>query len=99
MAATNPVGIGPLGVTAWFIAVLAGISCLVAAVAYLAEGHFRDRVVARQQITNSWRRGLFVGGYLTTILALTSLKQFNVRDAILLALLLILAEFYVVARA
>lgn len=99
MLTTTPVGIGPLGVTAWFLLVLVGLSALVGVIAYNVASLLQRHGTAKHRITASWRRGLMVGGYVTIVVALNSLKQLNLRAALILALLLILVEFYSVARA
>jgi hypothetical protein len=99
VVATTPLTLGPLGVTAWFLVALVGISSLVALVAYGLSLRFHSSLKHGQQVANSWRRGVLVGGYLTIVLALSSLKQLNIRDLILLLILLILVEFYSVARS
>ena len=103
MRATTPLAIGPLGVTAWFILILVGLSCLCAGAAYMSAALLphsskRPSPTARRRVVDSVRRGLLVGGYLGILLALSSLQQLNVRDAILLVLLFGLVEFYTVAR-
>lgn len=95
---TTPTAIGPVGVTGWFIALLIGLSCLIAVPAYLVEKRLRPNAKKAALMYNSLRRGLFVGGYGTVLLALSSLQQLGVRDALLLAALLILVEFYMVTR-
>lgn len=91
----SPSTIGPIGVTLWFLMLLAALSSLAALVSYLVAN-----TASKNQASNTtaWRRGFFIGGYLTILLALSSLQQLNFRDAILLALLLVLTEFYMVMR-
>jgi len=99
MVTTTPFGIGPLGVTAWFLLVLVGLSALTSLVAYGLALWLQPHPSAKHRIRASWRRGLMVGGYVTIVLALNSLEQLNLRTLLILALLLILIEFYAVARA
>jgi hypothetical protein len=99
MVVTTPHSLGPLGVTAWFLLILIGLMAVIGLVAYGLEAWLRPRTTTRHRIRSSWRRGLLIGGYTTVILALNSLQQLNLRTALLLGLLLILVEFYAVARA
>jgi hypothetical protein len=101
MQAATPKSLGPLGVTAWFGLILVGLVALVAALAYAAAAqlqHSRSKPKPRRRVVDSLRRGLLVGGGLTILLALSSLRQLNLRDLILLLLLGALVEFYTVAR-
>ncbi|HUC87472.1 MAG TPA: hypothetical protein VMR75_04140 [Candidatus Saccharimonadales bacterium] len=104
MRLTTPLTIGPLGVTAWFVLVLAGFSGVAAALFYMVaavlsrSNSATTPLTSRRRITDSGRRGLLVGSYLAILLALSSLQQLNLRDAILLVLLFGLVEFYMVAR-
>lgn len=100
MAAFSPEALGPFGVTVWFLAVFVALSGWSALAAYrierrLAPDHRSDKLL----IWNSWRRGVMAGGFISVLLALSSLQQLNARDAILLALLILLVEFYTVARS
>ena len=98
MLALTPQALGPLGVTAWFLLLLAGLTGLLILAAYAAGVKLQPKRTSRQQVTDAVRRGLFVGGYSTIIFALSSLQQLNLRDGLLLLLLVVLAEFYMVAR-
>jgi hypothetical protein len=103
MRLSTPLDLGPLGVTAWFLVVLIGLSGVCAALAYglaavlTLHHHGKSRFNLRPPIDAS-RRGILLGGSLTILLALSSLRQLNLRDVILLVLLLGLVEFYTVAR-
>jgi hypothetical protein len=84
--ATNPAAVGPVGVTLWFVALYGGKSYL-----HLhTNGHQRLRYASRQ--------GLLIGGWATASLALASLQQFNIRDALLLGLILVVVELYMRLR-
>lgn len=98
MLTFTPVGLGPLGVTGWFLLVLVGLSAAASLIAYGLSAWLRPHNTTKYQIKASWRRGLMVGGYATIILALNSLQQLNLRAIIILGLLLLLLEFYAVAR-
>jgi hypothetical protein len=99
MLTTTPVGIGPLGVTAWFLLVLVGLAAVVGVVAYGLAAWLQPHATTKHRIKASWRRGLMIGGYITIVVALNSLQQLNLRAVLILALLLVLIEFYSVARA
>lgn len=95
LIATNPSSVGPIGVTIWFLLLFAALSSLAALVSYLVANSITKNEASKSA---AWRRGFFIGGYITILLALSSLQQLNLRDGILLALLLLLAEFYMVMR-
>jgi hypothetical protein len=96
---TTPLGIGPLGVTLWFLALTVALSCWFALLAFWLARRFSDHnELGPKGISDSRRRGLFAGGFITILLALSSLRQLSLRDALLLGLLLLLIEFYMVAK-
>ena len=99
MVVTTPLTIGPIGVTAWFLVTLAALSSGIALIVYALEVWLLPKLPVKRRIRESTRRGLFVGGLITIILSLSSLKQLNIRDVLLIALLMVLVEFYVVARS
>jgi hypothetical protein len=99
MAVTTPLAIGPVGVTVWFLGVLVALSCWLSLAAYVLGRKLQPNVAGAAQIAHAARRGVLLGGFITFIVALSSLKQFSLRDALLLALLLILVEFYMVAKS
>ncbi len=98
LVATTPVNVGPLGVTAWFLLLLVALSCWVGLAIYVVVRKL-SKTAPSDLAASSWRRGLMVGGYVTILFALSSLRQLGTRDAILLLILLCLIEFYMVAKA
>jgi hypothetical protein len=96
--ATTPLAIGPTGVTLWFLSLIIALSCWVSLISFGLEKRLSEKVKNKELVRNAWRRGLFAGGYITVLLALSSLKQLNVRDAVLFSLLILLIEFYMVMR-
>ncbi|TAK88924.1 hypothetical protein EPO04_02320 [Patescibacteria group bacterium] len=98
LIATTPAAIGPFGVTLWFVALLVGLASWIAVAAFVAERKLRPKASKNQLITNSVRRGLLLGGYVVVLLGLSSLQQLSIRDVLLLALFVILIEFYMVAK-
>ena len=92
---TNPLAIGPVGVTLWFIVFLSMLFAVSTLGLYLAKSylHIHDNPVNR--LRYSLRQGLLVGGWAAALLALSSLSQLGLRDAILLGLLLVIVEVYV----
>ncbi len=99
MIALSPQALGPLGVTVWFFLLLIGLTGIFILMAYTVQVKLQPKLKPRQYRSNATRRGLFIAGYITVLLALSSLQQLNVRDGLLLLLLLGLAEFYMVARS
>ncbi len=99
IASTNPLALGPIGVTAWFALLGLGLISAFSLVAYLVGLKLQPKQSTRGATLAALRRGSFVGGYITVILAFSSLQQLNLRNSLLLLLLLVLTEFYLVARA
>ena len=95
---TNPSSIGPLGVTLWFIALLTAAAGALTLGLYGTKTYLHLHSTGIQRLRYSWRQGLLFGGWLTIILAMSSLRQFNLRDALLLALILGVAELYMRLR-
>lgn len=98
MVATTPTLVGPFGVTLWFVALLVGLASWIAVVAFVVERKLRPKTAQSQIIANSIRRGLLIGGYVVVLLGLSSLGQLSLRDVLLLALFVVLIEFYMVAK-
>jgi hypothetical protein len=92
---TNPLAIGPLGVTLWFVILFWDVAALIALALFAAKSFMHVHAAAPSRLRYSWRQGLLVGGWVTGLLALSSLHQLGVLDAILLALLLGIVEVYV----
>ena len=93
---TNPLAIGPVGVTIWFVLLLLSVAATVAVILYLVKTflHVHEGAAA-SRLRYSWRQGLLVSSWAVGVLALASLHQFGLRDAILLGLLLAIIEVYV----
>ncbi len=94
LIATNPAAIGPLGVTLWFLAVFTALSGAVSLILYAAKSYLHLHATGHQRLRYSVRQGLLVGGWATALLALASLQQFNLRDGLLLGLILVVIELY-----
>ncbi len=100
MLVTTPFSLGPLGVTGWFLLILIGFTGVGALIAYvLAKRFSRSNTKPAVLAVAASRRGILIGGYITIIVALSSLRQLNLRDVVLLVLLLGLIEFYAAAHA
>lgn len=98
MFVTTPVGVGPLGVTLWFLGLAVGLAAWLSLGFYLAGRKFQPKLTDDRQKANARRRGILIGGYLTILLGLSSLDQVNGRDALLLGILIVLVEFYLATR-
>ena len=92
---TNPLTIGPLGVTVWFLWVLAGFAAVFSLAFYGSKSYLHLHATDAARLRYSWRQGLLVAGWIVGVLALSSLHQLGLRDAILLGLLLLIVELYV----
>ncbi len=96
--ATNPAAIGPVGVTLWFVAVLTEAAAAATLALYLGKSYFHLHATQAHRLRYSWRQGWLLGGWATALLALNSLQQLGIKDAILLGLLLAIVEVYVRLR-
>jgi hypothetical protein len=92
---TNPAMIGPLGVTVWFVVLFLALSGIFCLALYSAKTFLHLHGVGTSRLRYSWRQGLLLGGWVSGLLALSSLHQLSGLDAILLALLLVIVEVYV----
>lgn len=99
MAASTPASLGPIGVTAWFLLILVALTAVFGLAAYAVGLKLQPKRNSQQRVQDSLRRGVMVGGVITIVLSLSSLRQLNLRDVLLLVLLLVLVEFYLVARS
>ena len=94
LIATNPAAIGPLGVTLWFLALLTAVTGILTIVLYLAKTYLHWHATSQQRLSYAFRQGLLIGFWITSLLALDSLQQFNLRDGLLLGLILVVVELY-----
>ncbi|MDB5178926.1 MAG: hypothetical protein JWN01_869 [Patescibacteria group bacterium] len=92
---TNPLTLGPMGVTLWFIVAYLASSAVVTLAMYTAKTFLHVHTAGVARLRYSRRQGLLIGAWLTGMLALSSLHQLGPLDAILLALLLVIVEVYV----
>ena len=92
---SNPLAIGPVGVTVWFVVLFLALASAWTLILYGAKTFMHVHAAGVSRLRYSWRQGLEIGGWLTGILALSSLRQLGLWDAILLGLLLVIVEVYV----
>jgi hypothetical protein len=92
---TNPVMLGPFGVTVWFVVLYSSLASIFALGLYAVKSYLRLHSTGASRLRYSWRQGLLVGGWLTGMLCLSSLGQLGLLDAILLGILLVIVEIYV----
>ena len=95
---TNPQAIGPGGVTLWFVALLISLGGLLTLLLYWFKGLFRSHQTEQRRLLVSLRQGILVALGMVVFLALSSLRQLSLGDIVLVALLLVLSEFYLRAR-
>lgn len=99
MMATTPKRLGPSGVTFWFIDALlfvVGCLCIILIAIKIWLLHGRDNL--NKTVNSSFRTAFLAGLGLMTILALRSLGTLSIKDIVLLALVLLLIEFYLRTR-
>jgi len=73
----------------------APLASLVTLGLYAAKTYLRLHSTGAARLRYSWRQGLLVAGWLAGLLALSSLNQLGLLDAILLGILLVIIEVYV----
>jgi hypothetical protein len=91
----NPVAIGPVGVTLWFVVLYLVLSSILALGLYTIKTFLHLHPTGAGRLRYAWRQGMLLSGWITGLLALSSLHQLGLLDAILLALLLLIVEVYV----
>lgn len=92
LVATNPTMIGPLGVTVWFLVLLSALATVLTVGLYSLKRILKIEPTPAARLKVSWRQGGLLAAYLTLLLAMRSLNQLALRDAILLAAILICTE-------
>lgn len=99
MIFTSPEGIGPIGVTIWFLILLGSLATLAAGgLFYLKKHSPRIQNTEEKLLEHSWRQGWLIGGALVAVLALSSLGQLTLRDVGIIAGLAILLEVFLRTR-
>lgn len=102
MLVTNPASLGPTGVTLWFVGFWVVLSSCLALLKYelvMRLGKESTKLNRHKMVVSSLRHGSLIGGGLTVLLALSSLQQLDPRDVGLVAVLLVLIEFFARARS
>lgn len=95
---TNPAKLGPIGVTLWFVVLLTVLFAIFSLALYFAKIFLRVHNTHSTRLRFSMRQGLLISFWVTPLLALSSLGQFSLKDAILLGLLLLIIELYIRLR-
>lgn len=96
---TSPEMIGPVGVTIWFLILLASLACLAAgALFWYKKRSPRIQNTDEKLLEHSWRQGWLLGGAAVAILALSSLGQLTARDAGIILGLTLLLEIFLRSR-
>lgn len=91
---TTPASIGPIGVTIWFVAFLTAVSGALTLALYGTKTYLHLHGTAQHRLRYSGRQALLLGGWATAMIALSTLQQLNLRDALLLGLILLVVELY-----
>lgn len=92
---TNPPMIGPLGVTLWFILLLSALATTLTLGAYSLKRFLGLESTPTNRLKVAWRQGGLLGAYLTLLLAMSSLGQLALRDAVLLAAIIVCTELLI----
>jgi hypothetical protein len=92
---TNPLAIGPVGVTVWFVALYLSLAAICTLGLYTAKTFLHVHAAGVNRLRYSWRQGLLLASWVAGLLALSSLRQLGPLDAILLGILLVIVEVYV----
>ena|SRR5687768_12345804 len=88
---TNPDLLGPFGITVWFLGLFLTLANLFSLILYTFK---RRRGQPERALAVSIRQGILLSIWISSLLALNSLKQLSVRDVVLISLLVVLGEFY-----
>jgi hypothetical protein len=95
---TNPLAIGPLGVTLWFVGLFLALSGIFTLAFYGTKTYLHLHATGSTRLRYSWRQGMLLATWVAGLLSLSSLRQLGVLDAILLGILLVIIEVYVRLR-
>jgi hypothetical protein len=97
----SPAKIGPISVTVWFVGLLMALSGLLTLGLYWLKQRLLGQIeqASPRLMANTYRQGFLLAGWVVAILALSSLRQLNLRDAILTLILLGLAELFFRTKA
>ena len=95
---TSPGKLGAIGVTIWFIVLLSVFFALFSLGLYFVKIVLKIHDNHSSRLRYSMRQGMFLAFWVTVLLALSSLGQYSLKDAILLGLLLLIIELYVRLR-
>lgn len=101
MLLTNPSDLGPTGVTLWFLGFWGVLSANLAFLKYelmMRYGKEMTKLNKHRTMMTAIRHGVLIGAGATVLLALSSLQQLDARDVGLVAVLLVLIEFYARSR-
>lgn len=92
--ATAPRDIGAFGVTIWFLALFIGLVTALSLVRYLRRS---KKIMADQKLANFrdiWRTSCIAALFLTTMLAMQSLRTLNLGDVLLFLMTIAIIELY-----
>ena len=95
MFVTTPTAVGPVGVTIWFLVLLSFLASVMTLFLYFIKLYFKLHATKQQRVRYAWLQGLLGSGWVAGLLALSSLGQLGLRDAILIGLATIIVELYV----
>lgn len=95
---TNPRALGPAGVTLWFVWVYGGLTAMFTLGLYFLKSYLRLHSTNVGRLRYAWRQGLLAAAWVVGLLALGSLGQLGLLDAILLGILLLIVEVYMRLR-
>ncbi len=85
---TSPDQLGPFGITVWFVGLFITLANTFCFLLYILR---RRKPGA---FGRALRQGILLSTFTTSLLALNSLHQLSLRDVVLIAVLLVLVEFY-----
>ena len=94
MVASNPVELGPVKVTLWFVALLMALSGLITLVGYMTRLALDHQAVKADVLGRAARHGILIGGLLVVWLGLSSLRTLDLKDIVLLTAVAVTLNFY-----
>ncbi len=90
---TTPDRLGPFGITLWFSGLLIALGGSLTLFLYQLRKRFsrQDRALV---FSRALRHGILISTWITSLVALNSLRQLGLKDIVLVTLLVVLIEFY-----
>lgn len=90
---STPDGLGPFGITLWFIVLLLGLGGFFSLLLYSLKRN-TSRKEPQLLFTSALRQGILISTWGVGLFALAALRQLDIKDIVLVTVLVVLIEFY-----